>query len=139
MQRVSFSITFKDYIELLFPHATHGVIFSSDGTIWAISEGWTFTEEDGKRIAQLMSDPAAAVRSTLPLGQRTYLVIHADPNSLVARRREFGIMVAKSKMYFVLAFCDRTVDCKKCLQSVIRVSQMMKRTASNANASSEVI
>jgi hypothetical protein len=129
MTRMTIAISFKDYIELLPPHCVHSVIFSSDGTIWAVSDGWTFTAADGKVVSTLMEDPAAAMKGKLQLGQRTYLVAYADSTTLVARKREFGILVARVKLYYVLAFCDGTVDPVKCLQSVQRVAEMMRKTS----------
>lgn len=129
MQKLTFSITFKDYIELLPPHCTHAVIFSSDGTIWAVSDGWTFTGEDGKTIAALADDPELAMKSKFKLGQREYLVAYADATTMVARKREFGVMVVKCKMYYVLGFCDGTVEPTKCLKSVQRVAEMMRKSA----------
>jgi hypothetical protein len=128
MQKLVFSITFKDYIELLPPDCTHAVIFSSDGTIWAVSEGWTFTSADGKIISTLMEDPPSAMKSTFQLGQRSYLVAYADAATLVARKREFGIMVGRCKMHFVLGFCDGGVDPVKCLRSVQRVADMIRKS-----------
>jgi hypothetical protein len=134
MQKLQFAITFKDYIELIPPNCTHSVIFSSDGTIWAVSEGWTFTSADGKVISTLMEDPAAAMKSKFKLGQRHYLVAYADESTLVGRKREFGVMVAKCKMHFVLGFCDGTVDPTKCLRSVQRVAEMMRKNTRQAHA-----
>ena len=132
MQRINFNITFKDYLELLPPDCTHSVIFSGDGTIWAVSDGWTFTGDDAKMIFELMKDPVEAVKKKFKLGQRTYLVVFADANTLVARRREFGVMVAKCKMYYVLGFCDHDVSPVKCLKSVQRVADMLRKTAQEA-------
>jgi methionine salvage enolase-phosphatase E1 len=126
------AISFKDYIELLPPHCIYSAIFSSDGTIWAVSDGWTFTSADGKMVANLMEDPIAAMKAKLTLGQRTYLIAYADMSSLVARKREFGIMVARCKVYYVLGYCDGTVDPGKCNQSVHRVAEMMKKTSRQA-------
>lgn len=129
MQKINFPITFKNYIELLPPYCIHSAIFSADGAIWSLSDGWTFTAEDGHRIAELMENPKKAMKSSLKLGQRTYLVAYADQNTLVARKREFGIMVAKCKMDFVLGYCDETVDPVKCLESVQRVAEMIRKSA----------
>jgi hypothetical protein len=128
MQKLAFSITFKDYIELLPPDCVHAVIFSSDGTLWAVSEGWTFTAADGKIISTLMEDPPAAMKSKFQLGQHTYLVAYADETTLVARKREFGIMVARCKMHYVLGYCDNTTDPVKCLRSVQRVAEMIRKS-----------
>ena len=129
MQKLNFPITFKNYIELLPPHCVHSVIFSADGAIWSTSEGWTFTSEDGQTISKLMENPEEAMRSSLELGQRTYLVVYADNDTLVCRKREFGIMVAKCKMDFVLGYCDGTVDPVKCLESVQRVAEMIRKSS----------
>lgn len=137
LQKINFSITFKDYIELMPPDCMHSVIFSSDGAIWSVSDNWTFTAEDGKMIAKLMEDPAAAMKDKFKLGQRTYLVVYADSSTLVARKREFGIMVSKCKMYFVLGFCDGSIDPKKCLKSVQRVAEMMRKSTRQPQSKSD--
>ena len=129
MQKINFSITFKDYIQLLYPYCVNGVIFSSEGDIWSSSENWTFSPENGKMIAKLMEDPGKAMKSKFKLGQREYLVIYADSETLVARKREFGIMVKHSKMYYILSTCDASVNPTKCLEYVTRVAEMMKTTS----------
>ncbi|OHT06073.1 hypothetical protein TRFO_05732 [Tritrichomonas foetus] len=75
-----------------------------------------------------MEDPEEAMKSSIKLGQRTYLIAYADQTTLVARKREFGVMVAKCKMDFVLGYCDGTVDPIKCLESVRRVADMMSKS-----------
>jgi hypothetical protein len=134
MQKLNFSITFKDYIELIPPHGIHSAIFSSDGTIWTNSEGWTFKPENARLIAGLMDDPVAAMSSKFKLGQRSYLVVYADANTAVARKREFGIMVAKCKMYYILAYHDETVDPMKCLKNVQRIAEMMRKSGRQPTA-----
>lgn len=129
MQKMSFSLGVKDYLELIPPDCTHSVIFSADGTIWAISEGWTFTADDAKMLSTLMENPVAASKAKFKLGQRTYLVVYADATSLASRKREFGVMIARAKMYYVLAFCDGTVDPGRCFKSVRRVAELMKTNA----------
>jgi len=133
MQKINFSITFKDYIQLLYPNCIHGAIFSSEGDIWSCSDGWTFTSEYAKEISHLMDDPQTAMKSKFSLGQRDYLVIYSDYNTLVGRKREFGVMVKKSKMYYVIGFCDGSINPTKCLDSVSRVSKMMKRSSKQPN------
>ena len=129
MQRINFPVTFKNYIELLPPNCVHSAIFASDGSIYSSSENWTFTSEDGKKIAKLMYEPLEAMKGSIELGQRSYLVAYADHKTLVARKREFGIMVVKAKMDYVLGYCDGTVDPKKCLESVKRVADLMSKSS----------
>ena len=129
MQKLNFTVTFKDYIQLLYPYCVNGVIFSSEGDIWSSSENWTFTPEDGKMIASIMEDPVSAMKSKFRLGQREYLVVYADSETLVARKREFGVMVKNAKMYYILSTCDETVNPTKCLEYVTRVAAMMKATS----------
>lgn len=126
MQKINFTLTFKDYIQLLFPYCVHGAIFSSEGDIWSATENWVFTPEHGKTIAKLMENPAEAMKSHLKIGQRSYIVVYADKHTLIARKREFGIMVKQSKTYYILGTCDERVNPTKCLEYVTRVSEMMK-------------
>jgi hypothetical protein len=56
-------------------------------------------------------DPVAAMKSKFQLGQHTYLIADADEMTLVARKREFGIMVAPCKMHYLLGYCDGTTEC----------------------------
>lgn len=131
MDKMTFNITFKDYLQLLYPYCTHSVIFSSEGDVWSISDGWTFTPENGKTIAEMMENPNEAMKSKLVLGQRSYLIVYADQETLVARKREFGVMVKHSKMYYILSYCEGDIDPKKCLQYVTRVADMIKSTSRN--------
>lgn len=124
MQKINFSITLKEYITLLPPDCPYSVIFANNGAIWAISEGWTFTEDDGRRIAQFMEDPSTAMKSSFTLGQRSYLVVYADAETLIGRNREFGVFVIKGKISYTLGYCDGTVDPNKCLRSIRRVSRL---------------
>ena len=73
-----------------------------------------------------MENPQEAMKSKLHLGQRDYLVVYADSHTLIARKREFGIMVKHSKMYYILGTCDERINPTKCLEYVTRVSEMMK-------------
>lgn len=129
MQRINFSLTFKDYIQLLYPYCSNAVIFSSEGDIWSSSENWTFTSENGRMIAKLMETPEEAMKSKFKLGQRTYLIVYADDNTLVARNKEFGIMVKHAKTYYILSHCDGSVNPTRCLEYVTRVADMMRTTS----------
>ena len=128
MQKINFSITMKDYISLLPPDCPYSVIFSNTGSIWAISDGWTFTEEDAKRILALIEDPVTAMKSSFVLGQRSYLVVYADGESLVARNREFGVFVIKCKISYLLGYCDGTTDPTQCLRSVRRIATLTNQS-----------
>lgn len=129
MQKVNFTITFKDYIQLLYPYCVNGVIFSSEGDIWSSTENWVFTPENGKEIAKLMEKPQEAMKSKLKLGQRDYLIVYADDHTLVARKREFGVMVKHSKTYYILGTCNEKINPTKCLEYVTRVANMMKMSS----------
>jgi hypothetical protein len=74
--------------------------------------------------------------SSFKLGQRVYLVAYADASTLVARKREFGVMCAKCKMYYVVAYGDETVDPTKCLKSVQRIAEMMRKSGRQPHAKS---
>ena len=133
MQKINFRITFQDYIQLLYPNCTYASIFSSEGDIWQSSEGWTFTSENGKMFSKLMENPQEAMKSKFHFGQRDYLVVYADYETLVARKREFGIVIKKSKMYYIIGSSDSKINPSKCLESVSRVSKMIKKSSKQPN------
>ena len=121
--QASFTVSFTDYIDLLFPKCTDAAIFSSDGNIWASSSGWCFSEADARALAEILDSQV----SDFKFKGRKYLTVDRTVSSVIGRNKEFCMCIVKVKVYYVASFSDGSVRPRDNWINLNRVARMMNR------------
>lgn len=89
---------------------TQAAIIGIDGSIWAISSGFTVSQQDGKILVAAFQDPSGIRAKGIFLNGVKYLVLRADERSIYGKKGSAGCVCVKTKQAVLIGIYNENIQ-----------------------------
>lgn len=111
-------MTWASCLKKIHNHVTQAAIVLSDGSILASTKDLNFSSDELLRIYSLFTDSHIKTGDCIKWDEEEYLIIYHNLSTILAKRNYSGIVAAKGKRSFVIAYHDESIDSGMSLAAV---------------------
>lgn len=105
---------------------TKGAIFGHDSNMWALSPGFSFTQDEAAAIVQAFSDVSEARRSGLMVEGQKHLVLKADSSELICKKGTGGFAAQKTGQCVVLGMYNEKIHPGQASNTVAKLADFLR-------------
>jgi len=103
-----------------------GAICGTDGSIWAVSEGWEVTGQEAKDLASAFKDPTLLHQKGIVVAGEKYMFLSATEDVLRGKKAANGIHIVKTNMAIIIGYYADPVQPGQCATTVEALGDYLK-------------
>eukprot|EP01122_Echinamoeba_exundans_P017208 TRINITY_DN899_c0_g1_i1.p1 TRINITY_DN899_c0_g1~~TRINITY_DN899_c0_g1_i1.p1 ORF type:complete len:140 (-),score=41.24 TRINITY_DN899_c0_g1_i1:79-498(-) len=122
--QIQLKMSWNDYVNNLVAtgHIEKAALVGANGAIWAATAGWALKADEIKAIAASWPNFAAA---GLKVAGDKFMFLRGDDQVVLAKKGATGVVIAKTKTAFVIAFHNDKQQIGNANKEVLKIADYL--------------